>query len=118
VCLCTDTRFRANHGEEHNLRDRKICDFLLFIEGKDGQIVAPIEFKGARPDIDHAAKQLQTGAEIAEIVLDGLRPDDFSPRIISRKTLKPDVRKRLSRLTVSFQNQDYPIRRLSCGDSL
>lgn len=118
VCLCSDSRFRANHGEDYELTRKKICDFVLFCEADSDQIVLPCEMKGARPNIEHVRQQLQTGADIAEYVLTDFPTPRFVGLLVSKKLLKPEARKRLGEVNISFRGSDYPIRWLKCGSEV
>jgi hypothetical protein len=118
ACLSTDDRFRANHGDELEVKRTKICDFVVFCEVPGAQFVIPCEMKGARPDVDYVGKQLQTGATIAEHVLTDFPTPRFFGLLVSSKMLKPEARKRLGSIRVSFRGKRYPVRWALCGSKL
>ena len=102
-----DSAFPA-HGEEG-----KRCDFILFLSGGDGALVAaPLELKSGGVDASEAVEQLQAGATFAG----GFSPRaDCRPILFHGGRIHRKQRAVLMRRKVDFHGRKLTVKTARCG---
>ena len=90
------------------------CDYLFFA---DPNLVVPIEIKNSEPNVVHAAKQLQAGADVADRLLPRGREIVCRPVLVS-KSLRRRKQIDLRKAVVEFRKRKERVRRIACGDPL
>ena len=110
VVVDVDKAFEAHGGEG------KRCDFIVFLPGADGKLIAaPIELKSGRFDVSDALEQLQKGAEFAEQFAPGASETVCRPILIHGKSIRPKARKALERSKIRFGGLALTVKTKRCG---
>lgn len=112
-------------------QDRTHCDYLFVADApKSSGWVVLLELKGKGADIDHAANQLQSGADTAEQFVSSALDIHFRPILVSksmskaeRKALKKGKAKQKkerirANREIRFHRHSEPVRRIRSGDPL
>ncbi|MDP9848327.1 hypothetical protein [Streptosporangium lutulentum] len=102
--------------ENHDFGDRKLCDFLLWLNKEDAFLGCAIELKGGKSNISHVAEQLQNGAQI----MDRLTGDinlSFHPILVHAGIKTIEVRE-LDRKKIRYRGKDHRIELIRCGMEL
>jgi len=96
--------------------DSRRCDFVLFLEDRDGRmVIAPLELKHGKADAKDTAEQLQAGASFAETKIPEsccslCRPILFLGRSLHRLELKE-----LNQAKIRFRGCEWTIKIANCG---
>lgn len=101
------------------LKGRKRCDFIFLgkINSQTGDWVIPLELKKGRVDTNEVVSQLQTGADIAEILVQHVSDISFGAVVASGRIDKKE-RGELRRYRVSFRGTNKKVHRIKCGSKL
>ena len=101
-----DKAFEAHGGKG------KRCDFIVFLTGPEGELVAaPLELKSGGVDISDALEQLQGGAAFAQ----RFAPDAVCrPILFHGKAIHPKDRKTLNQKKVRFRGVALTVKTKGC----
>lgn len=106
----------ADKAFEAHGRQGKRCDFIVFLPGADGKLVAaPIELKSGRVDVSDALEQLQEGATFTECIASKATGAVCRPILIHRHGLHSRDRKILIRTKVLFRGVAFTVLTERCG---
>ena len=94
------------------------CDYI-FVGGTDNVWVVPIELKRGAFRVSQVVKQLQAGAQFAEMISKGFQVR-FQPIIASGAVNRKQPRQELRNKTnmIRFRGQNVNFERIRCRDSL
>ena len=96
----------------------KCCDYLVFVEDQHGVVwVAPLELKRGKLHADQVARQLQSGAKVAENRIAQSAAVTFRPVAVTGSASIHE-RNTLKKNRVKFHGRLEPIRLMKCGTSL
>lgn len=103
------TKYQAAHQYSG-----KLCDLLVFWSRDISHICAfALELKGGDPRVEHAARQIQGGADVINQLLGGADAD-FLPVLVHAGITTLQVRA-LGKIKVSFRGKLFPIKLKRCG---
>ena len=97
-------------------RQGKCCDFIVFLRGTNGKLVAaPIELKSGKVDVSDAVQQLQEGSAFAEQIVS--QEPEVACRLIlfHGRAIHPNERRALNRKKILFRGVELTVKTKSCG---
>lgn len=94
----------------------KRCDFILFLSGGGGALVAvPIDLKSGNVDAPEAVDQLRAGAAFAERLSQGEDDADCQPILFYGKSIHRRQRAVLAQEKVNFRGRKLTVKTACCG---
>ena len=110
VIVDADRAFSA-HGMEGSR-----CDFVLFLPGPDGGVLAaPVELKSGGVDASEAVAQLQGGSTFVDRLTPAESAAVCRPILFHGKRLHSSERKALNRAKIAFRGRALTIKTARCG---
>ena len=101
--------------EAHEWRGKR-CDFIVFLPGTDGKLVAaPIELKSGKVDVSDAVQQLQEGSSFAERFVTEEPEVACRPILFHGRSIHPKERRALNREKILFRGVKLTVKTKNCG---
>ena len=101
--------------EAHGWRGKR-CDFIVFLPGTDGKLVAaPIELKSGKVDVSDAVRQLQKGSAFAERFVAEEPEVTCRPILFHGGRIQSKERSTLNRKKILFRGVKLTVKTKRCG---
>jgi len=96
--------------------DSRRCDFVLFLEDRDGRmVIAPLELKHGKADAKDTAEQLQAGASFAETIIPESCRSVCRPILFLGRSLHPLEMRKFNQAKIKFHRLKLTIKIVKCG---